>query len=452
MFKIFSKKAEKKSYGGSLFRCLDDAYSFDTDSQKFIEFYVKASPVFTATKKIADSASTINILIRDKKTGKFIYDHPALRLINKPNPFKNKTLFIKELIANYLLTGNCYINIMLSGSKPIEIDSIKPSSINIQANNKDGYPQVYTISGNASDINLNYNRDRINNRFINGNYELAHLRDYNPLYGSGNLVGISVFAGCQLEISQYILASIHNNALLKNQARPSGLMTYKGQDALSDEQVEKVREILLNNMSGAANTGKTTFLNGEFNWIQMSQSVKDMDFPALKKSVEQNVYSAAGIPLPMISPDTMTLANMDAATYVFYDIAVLPRIDSVLEFLTTAILSKFPNSDNLQYAYDVSEITALENRKIENTLQASKIGILSINELRSQIGYESLKSGGDEIYQPMNLIPVGSDAYTADNRKPKEKAIFIKTMQDGGYSKEQIQKSVAEYYDNDKSA
>ncbi len=452
MFNLFKRKDEKKSYARiTSLRCLEDSFDQDFSLEKYIRYYFENSPVFTATKLISDACSSINIVVKDKTTDEFISNHESLNLINQPNPFKNGSLAIKELVSFYLLTGNSYINITKSfKDKPLEWDVINPRNITIEANLRDGYPELYTSTSNST--NYIYKRDR--NKFIcNQDWELAHLRDFNPMYSSGNLLGSSAFAGCALEISQYILASVHNNALLKNQARPSGLLTYKGQDFLSDEQVLDVKEIMKDELSGAANAGRTSFLNGEFDWVQLSQNVKDMDFPSLKKSTAQACYTALKIPLPMVSPDNMSFSNMDASKYAFYDNAVLPVFKDILAFLTQNILSKYKGAENYIYSFDESSIESLANRKIDSAIKAGSTGVLSKDEIRTIMGYEGLKSGGDIVYQPMNLVPVGSDNYTQDNRtKPAEKAIFIKTMKDGGYSETQINEALNKFYDNPKSS
>jgi HK97 family phage portal protein len=444
--KIFSKKTEQKSHGRNLTlrELLSNDFSYDTTSQKSVKSYVKCCPVFIATKLISDACASIDIIIKDTKKDEFIYDHPLLKIIKKPNPFKSGRLFMKEMSAFYILTGNTYISVIRGSQPVIELDTIKPQLINIQENDNDGYAQTYEVNSTQAQI---YTRDENKEFTRNNGNQLIHLKDFNP--EDDSLVGLGTFVGCQLEISQYVLASIHNNALLENGARPSGMLTYKGKESLSDEQVLAVQDILKAQLTGAANAGSSTFLNGEFDWVQLSQSVKDMDFPTLKKSVERNIANAAKIPLPMIDPDNTALANMNSAKYAFYDNAVLPVLKQILGFLTQELLSKYKGSENLELAFDESAIEAIANRKIEAAKESGETGVLTKNEIRTIMGYEALTQGGDVIYQPMNLIPVGSDGYTADNReKPAEKAIFIKTMQEGGYSKEQINKAVEDHYES----
>ena len=444
------KKGEQKFFNYFLGR--DNNYSTTTSPSEFINFYLEACPIFTATKIIAEAIGSIDIVLKNKTNGDFIYEHDALKLLKNPNPFVDGQLFMQELASSYLLTGNTYVNI-IGELKPIELNSVNPQDITIISDYKDGYAGEY--NWNATAYSRIYVRD-LAKRFIDKQRnELIHLRSYNPKFSSSNLIGISAFAGCQLEIQQYILSSIHNYSLLKNQARPSGIITYKGNNDLSQEQVDGLKNTIKSKLSGAKNAGEPAFLGGDFNWIQLSESTKDMDFQNLKKSVAEASYSAVKIPLPMISPDNMSFANMDASKYLFYDNAVLPILKRILKFLSVKLLSRYPNAEGLEFYFDESSIEALESRKYENAKTLSQIGKYTDNEIRSITGFEAI-DGGDIIYRPANLIVSGRDNYTEDNRdKPVAKSEFIKIMkaqqkQDGGklYNNDYIELKAKEFYGN----
>jgi len=450
--KFFTRnKQEKKSFFKSIFFSdFEQNYIGLQNSSEFIKTYIDACPVFTATRLIADAVSSINIVLQDKNAD-FIYDHEALTLLRNPNPFTDGQLFLKEITSFFILTGNNYINI-IGEKKPVEINNLKPQDITIQAGN-DGYAGEYNYS--SYNYNSIYKRD-INKRFIDQRKnELIHLRDFNPLFSSTNLFGSSMFLGCQLEIAQYVEAGIHNYSLIKNGARPSGIISYKGTDTISAEQVDGIMGVIRNKLRGAKNAGEPAFLNGDFVWQPLSQTTKDMDFQAMKKSVSEAIYSAVKIPLPMVSPDNMSFANMDASKYIFYDNAVLPILKRILSFLTQKLLSRYPNAQGLKFAYDESTIEALQIRKFETAKLGTQIGSLTDNEIRAIIGYEAL-IGGDTLYKPQNLIPSGQDNYTADNRdQPVGKSEFIRIMQeqkklDGSklYHDEYIKLKAKEYYGN----
>lgn len=448
-FNFFKRKSGLKSWNYFFGRDCD--YHATTIPNEFIDFYLKACPIFTATKMIAEAIGSIDIVLKSKN-GDFTYEHKALTLLKNPNPFVDGQLFLQEIVSSYLLTGNCYINI-IGEKEPIELNTINPQDIIINQDISDGYAGEYNWTSTNS--NRIYLRNQ-QKRFIDSKKnELIHLRSYNPKFSSSNLIGISAYAGCQLEIQQYILASVHNYSLLKNQARPSGIITYKGNNDLSQEQIDGLKSTIKNKLSGAKNAGEPAFLGGDFNWIQLSESTKDMDFPALKKSVAEACYSCVKIPLPMISPDNMSFANMDASKYLFYDNAVLPILKRILKFLSVKLLSRYSNAQGLEFYFDESAIEALESRKYENAKILSQIGKYTDNEIRSITGFEAI-DGGDIIYRPANLIVSGRDTYTEDNRdKPVAKSEFIKIMkaqqkQDGGklYTDEYIELKAKEFYGN----
>jgi len=451
---FFKKKQEKKSYGMQdwfAFNFLNQEYSSNNNANTFINYFYDACPVFTATNLISDSISSIDIVLKNKKTGDFIYKHKALDILKNPNPFTDNQLFIKEIASYYLLTGNAYINI-IGETQPIEINNIKPTDITILAGN-DGYMGEYTVSTAIN--SATYTRDA-KKRFIDAKRnELIHLRAFNPRFSSTNLVGCSAFVGCQLEIAQFVTASIHNYSLIKNGARPSGILTHKGTNELQPEQIDRIKDLMKEKLSGSRNAGEMAFLGGDFDWKQLSLSIKDMDFPKLKQSVMEAIYNSLKIPLPMISSENMTFSNMDASKYAYYDNAVIPVLKRLLKFLSAKLLTRYAGTEELEYSFDESAIEALETRKFENAKIASQAGVLSDNEIRAMIGYEAIK-GGDTIYKPANLVPVGEDINTEDNRdEPMAKSEFIRIMksqqkEDGGrfYSDEYIELKAKEYYGN----
>ena len=465
--KIFNaSNSNEKSYyptAASFLTGFDSSYTGNFNVIEIFKSYFENAPVFIATNRVAGPAASIAPLVKDTKTDEFI-DHPLDQLMKNPNPMTSGTLFRKQCYAYYIMTGNIYIEVTktnIGGSRPSELSVLNPLYMNIQYGSTDGYPSKYSYTG-VNGKEVIFNRD--GNSYINamGN-EILHLRNFNPNFSSDNFAGVSFFIGCQLEISQYTLASIHNNSLLKNQARPSGMMTYKGSEILGDDQINGIRQELQDKFKGAANAGASGFLPGDFDWIQLSQSVKDMDFENLKKSTEQACFKALNYPLALISPDQMTLSNVSEAKYEVFDGAVLPIVKTVNEFLTNKLLpmyrsNQIKNKSSLVITYDESDIEVLEERKINNATKVYASGLITRNEGRADIGREG-EPGGDTFYQPNNLVPVGTDTYTEDNREAPKKSLemqeYIRIMSQSKnsngsarYSPQEIELKANNYFKN----
>lgn len=464
--KIFNSRTGNEkglfSSAASYYAPLDDAYE-RYSTARLVESYLENAPVFIATNKISGKGSGVQPFVKDVKEDKFI-DHPLLTLLHQPDPTTSQKLFLRQLLSYYLLTGNGYVEVTRSATgKPIELKCLNPISITIESRSLDGLPSKYTYLDSKG---LTISFERVGNEYINKATQnhLIHLRNFNPEFSSSKYHGISFFAGCQMEINQYTLATIHNSALLKNQARPSGLLTCKNPESLSGDQINQIKEQLQNKFKGAANAGASAFLPGEFDFIQLSQSIREMDFGDLKKFTSFACYNALDIPLALISPDQMTLSNIDQAKYMLWDDGILPRLNEVYSFLGSNLFPMYKdkrvkNEKQLQLVYDETTIQVLEDRKFENAKNIYASGLLTRNEGRALIGYNA-EQGGDTFYQPATLVPVGVDETTASNRDEENgksaevdeyrRLMSSFKMTDGSakYSSEEIERKVKTYFKN----
>jgi HK97 family phage portal protein len=467
MFNLLSKNkpkdhSERKNYQGSSSYIMtnDSIVSLSNDTTQLIRYYLEASPVFAATKLVVDNAASIPFVIQEGKGGEYITDDPLLKILNKPNPFMNGSLFKKTLLSYFILSGNSYINI-IGNNKPVRLDIFKPQNVSIQANGRDGYPQTYDYSSSYGGVVYTRTNDMNSGKFLapNGN-EIGHLLNFNPNYCSENLYGVSEFMSCEIEINQYIQANIHNNSLLKNQATPSGILSRKGEDEISAETVIDIKDMIREELTGTHNAGRPTFLDGDFTWTQMSESIKDMDFTTSQDRMEKAAYKCVKVPLTYVSDESSTRDNKVTAKLDLYDNAVIPTFKIMAEFLNDLLMPRYTNDKNRILTYDPATIEALEPRRIETLEKRARINVETPNELRELIGREALASGGDDLRQPANMVPIGADAFTDDNRDnpTKSKEVFRELMirqknLDGGplYNENQIKEALDTYHDNNKS-
>lgn len=390
--------SEKKSYAGSYSTLLgfDSFFKYSSNSSEFLKYYETCSPVATALKLITDNTISIPFIVQDKKADKKSkknIDHKVLELLAKPNPYASGALFESELIGYSILTGNNYLNI-IGLKEPASIFNLSPSGTTTQADPY-GYPLSYTYSQNSASQTFT----RKDGKFIAGQgSELSHYRNFNPRYASDNLYGVSELKACEIEIILYNLANTHNYSILKNQGRPSGILTYEGDSNLTDDQITALAKQIKGQMSGADNAGKTIFLDKAIKWQQLSESMKDMDFGTLHKRTAESIYNTLKIPLPMVSPDNMTLANMDTAKMNLFDNVIVPVKTRICEYLTAALMPRYNGSENLIITFDETEIEVLKPREVSNALRISKAGILTRNEIRESIGFDPITDErGDEI-------------------------------------------------------
>jgi HK97 family phage portal protein len=255
-------------------------------------------------------------------------------------------------------------------------------------------------------------------------------------------------AGVQLEISQYCGASVHNNAMIKNGCKPSLAMIIE-QDNITQDQVASFQETL-RSIAGAKNSGRPVAILGKVKIEKFSESIRDMDFDRLKAVTTNKIAQILKIPLPLINENSMTFSNFSQAQLSLYDTCILPIAKKFLAFLNNRLLPILGES-KYKLVIDESAISALELRKIDVAGSYGKTNALTINEIRTMLGYEALSEGGDVIYQPQNMVPIGKDGYTVDNREaPTEKAFFISLLKEQDFDNETINQLANKYFDGSK--
>ncbi len=440
---------------------------------KFLNDFVTSPIVYTAITRITDKIAPINPKVFDVKKNEFLLRHDLTDLINKkPNPFESASEFKVAIASYYLLVGNSYINAVgklsdTSGKQPpLELQALNPTDISPQSTNGQGFVTQYQYNTNRRSIIYNY--DILAQKYLDdkGN-ELLHFKTFNPRRSSNTFLGITALQPLNLEVEQYLQASVHNLSVIKNQGRPSAIVTSDNKEGglqLSEEQLKEIKA-RFTEIKGAQNAGKINFLPFNLKWQAISESVKDMDFDKLKNATEQAVYKAFKIPLTFASNEASTFNNKQVDTLSLYDDAIMPLGNTQYSFIGNKLLPRYPNSENLELRIDESEISVLAERKLDVTLKKKQLNVSAANEIRRDVGEESYGAAGDIIYQPANLVPVGTDQFTSDNRETpakkkeldkereielrlKERVFFRKMLMEQGYNKDYIDKCLKEHYDS----
>ncbi len=383
---------------------------YDLAFHQAIKYYSICAPLFTAIDWIAGKGAEVQIALYDKKEKQYIFEHDVLTLLQNPSADSTYEEFMYATIAFYLLTGNSYLLAEGNINKPpISVKVIPPSAVTYQIAS-DGYPKSFTVS-TFSDAFV-FDRDVSKLYTLGYRYyyqkikELYQIKTFNPDQNNFKLVGKSPLNSIYYEIEQYIASGTHNLSLLKRGATISGIFTHD--DKLTDDAFRRLQDQINRFYSGEQNAGRPFLAEDGLGFTASGYTNKDMDFYQLKKEVTAMIYECFKIPSPLVSEETMTMSNMDTAKLSLYEDAILPVLSRVFSELTNFLLPRYPNSENLCFAYDEGTIQALQPRKFDNLKTIKDIGVVTTNELRAQLGYEPLE-GGDDLYQPASNVPYARD-------------------------------------------
>ena len=377
------------------------------------EGYLKNAIVYRCVNEISSGASAVNFKIFNGDEE--LEMHPLINLLNKPNPLQSNFEFMKALSSYLLLSGNSYI--LKSGSDngpPKELHLLRPDRMRIKSGGKP-IPEKYEYMIEGK-VQSTYPVDP-----ITGKAEVKHIKLYSPL---DDLYGCSPLSAAAVEVDQHNLSSQHNISLLSNGARPSGAIVFKPVDdsGFSVNLTESQRAQLLTDMNkrftGANNAGRPLLLEGDFNFIEMGLSPKDMDFLNLKNLATTDIALCFGVPSQLVGvPDAQTYANVAEARLALYEETIIPHLKQIESDLNEWLIPMY--DERLTLRYDIDAIPALAERKrkiYENITSAVREGIMTRNEARSEIGLEAIK-GADELFISATLFPLG-DGDTEEPENP----------------------------------
>jgi HK97 family phage portal protein len=333
-----------------------------------------------------------------------VEEHPLLDLLYNPNPVQGQVEFFTSLYSYLLISGNSYI--LESGAEntpPIELYTLRPDRIRIKGSSK-AIPEAYNYLVGGQVIE-SYDVDQ-----ATGKSKVKHIKLFNPM---DDYYGLSPIQSAATDIDQHNLANKHNVNLLQNGARPSGAVIFKPKDPtgaqiqLSDLQRNQLMNDLTQRFSGTGNAGKPMLLEGDFDWKEMGLSPKDMDFIQLKNMSAKDIALIFGVPSQLIGiPDAQTYSNFAEAKLALYNETIIPLLDRIQSDMNEWLVPKF--GDDLELRYDIDSIPAMaeqRTRVFESVTQGVQNGILTRNEAREQLGYETIP-GADSLLVPATLMPL----------------------------------------------
>ncbi len=334
------------------------------------------APVRAATRAIVETVAGLPVHVyRRGADGSKERDpsHPAYALIHDAVSDWQSAAALKEaLTTDAILDKGGFAFINCVDGKPIELQRLAPGSVEVTANDF-GEP-VYKHRAGGKTVTI----DRA---------DILHIPGQNLAHDARDAIGLA------------ILMERHAAKLFANGARPSGVLTYKGQSILTPEQFDQTVAIWKAAHAGD-NAGGSAALPGEWEWKPLTFSSVDAQFLELRKFSIAEVSRHFGVPLTFLSElDRATYSNAAEMNQQFLTHCIMPwllRWQGELNLkLLTAAERKTHFIEFLTDAIVKADIAA----RYEAYSKARTAGILSPNEIRAM---ENLPpyDGGDRYDNP----------------------------------------------------
>ncbi len=313
-------------------------------------------------------------------------DHPALALLDRPNPAQSGSELIHALISHLQISGNGWLKITLLGGRPAALHVLHPRRVRIIPG-PDGWPAAWEYAAGGR-------TQRLAQAPGDPLPPVWQMRLFSPL---SDIEGLSPFSAAARAVDIHNAAASWSKALLDNAARPSGALVYRadGGAGLAPEQFARLKEELAEAYSGARNAGRPMVLEGGLEWTSLSHSPRDMEHIELRHAAARDIALAFGVPPMLLGiPGDNTFANYAEANRTFWRQTVLPLARHLAQGLTGWLRPVW--GEDFVLLPDASAVEALSEERARLWKRLNEANFLTINEKRQAAGLAPIE-GGDRL-------------------------------------------------------
>lgn len=313
----------------------------------------------------------ISVLFIDKQGNKKQRNNHRLNVVFQ-NMLLSRFQFIHNIVKDVITSGNSFAYIHRdNGGNVKQITYMQPTEVQVVYNKQKGelYYQIPSISKQKIEP-----------------YDILHL----AMNTKDGIVGTSTLSlmNRTLKGAGYAEATALN--LFENNGQsPRGILTVESQ--LSTKQREDIKSNWASNLS---NNG-VCVLQGNMRYQSLSATANDQQLLESRKFHQEQICQFMGVPPELLGMKEPK--NIEELTNQFLTFTLQPIITLIEEEFTRKLFA--PSEKNFRIDLDENSMlrmSASSKSQFYSTLLQN--GCLSINEVRSELGYESIGQYGDRHF------------------------------------------------------
>lgn len=323
----------------------------------------------------------ISVLFIDKQGNKKQRNNHRLNVVFQ-NMLLTRYQFVHNLVKDVITSGNAFAYIHRdNGGNVKQITYMQPTEVQVVYNKQKGelYYQIPSIS-----------KQKIES------YDMLHL----AMNSKDGIVGTSTLSlmNRTLKGAGYAEATALN--LFENNGQsPRGILTVESQ--LSPKQRDDIKSNWASNLS----SNGVCVLQGNMRYQSLSATANDQQLLESRKFHQEQICQFMGV-----APQLLGMGepkNIEELTNQFLTFTLQPIITLIEEEFTRKLFA--PSEKNFRIDLDENSMLRM-SKSAQAAFFSSMIerGILSINEVRSELGYESIGQEGDKHIIPFTDITMNT--------------------------------------------
>lgn len=350
--------------------------------------------VYRCVKKRGENLGSVPWKVRQRLsdgTYRPLPGHPLEALMNRPNPYTDRKEFFEGWSTYLDLSGNCYIEVVFAGGKPVQLYTLRPDWM--------------TPIPNAETLVDHYDLKLPNRKPIPMDpREVMHFKYIDPL---NELIGLSPLEAASRTVQSDNAIVNWNRAILDNNAVPGGILTVPAQTLLNEDR--KILQEEIEAEFGAANRGRPMILWGGMDWKQLGLTQRQLDFLEQRRLNKYEVCAIYGVPPQIIGAnEDPTYSNWKIARLSWWEDSLIPTLDWAATRFNQRLSPYF--GPDIELYYDISDVPAMRDSFMMKVDTAEKLHKMSwpINAIndRLNLGFDHV-SWGDSAWMPASMVPVG---------------------------------------------
>jgi HK97 family phage portal protein len=328
------------------------------------------------------------------------FEHPALVVLNKPNPLQDCYSFFYTCWCLKELTGACYIY------KSRDRDG-KPNGL---------YPVPRTWIRHIATMDEPwFSINKTNSWFgVDAGIEIPE-RDFivfktpRPSDPHGEGVGLASVVGAEIDIDEF--ASSFLGSYFRNSAQPSLLI---GVEDANETELERAAEKWNSANRGADNAHRVHFYSGNIDVKPISSSLKDAELIEVRKFERNTLIQVSSLPPECLGIiENSNRSTIDAADYHLRKNVIAPRLAAFWSVMQTQFMDEWPDLPGLL----VPTSTIPEDLELKHKIMVSAPQAFTVNEWRAASGHPPI-SGGDTPYVATTYQSETNNADKTEQDKP----------------------------------
>ncbi len=364
---------------------------------EYVNFFV--SWQYAAITAIADSLSGLNWRLADKQDKEIKHEYSDYIT---PDLLQNIAIFMK-------MTGTAYVWKVMNNRKVLGLSLLLPWNISPQIDNN-GYLKNWIYWDGGRQIVLQPEEVMVFAEFNPSQRYPYITRGYSPIQA----IAMTIRGEKEIEKRNY--------AILNNDTPPG--MILSTEQAMSKEQIEKVRESREARHSGAENTRKLAILPFGIKPINLQASPKEMEFVAQQAWDRDKILAIYKVPKAILGiGEGVNVGNVKAFNQTFASRCIEPLAKKISRVFNDQLFNGI-------WIFEFVNVLPTDEEEIRNHYFA---GGITRNEYRQELWYKPIKWG--------DVFVDWTEAEVAKETKKESIRISMKSVDFQTIVKENIKRS-----------